>query len=220
MTTNSTSEIELYTAVPPHVLLELIAWGPAEREMINLVGKSEQIVESGPNELLYLVAVTETGEVLVCSGGGSNLEPDIDFRKANFLLPEEYESVDLVGKVKSLLKGKPLVMHLEVGDWVNERFLIWEKKDQEFINTLGVDRDDFIRLRAGERIARKVQYVSLLRRMNQMPETKIQPTPTPNPVRSELYVGKPSFSGSLAAPIVYPTLDQQDGTIGDDEVDD
>ncbi|MCA9353537.1 hypothetical protein KC842_01550 [Candidatus Nomurabacteria bacterium] len=209
---------ELYTAVPFELAVELIGYGPS------LCIKDDSVIPRGDFKIErhpLLVAELEQGTILVCFGGGAEFHPNIDLPDRNFILPDEYDSFNIGGLLRSLIHEKieKIVFHGGYLDgWDNERFLIWEKLSPEQLEKLCFDKDDFIRLRLGSMIKRrrqiieeyqKVIYLSDLfqRQKNKQAFDLFQSNLSIQAISEFFESSEKSYSKSTTK----PTLDEQEG---------
>ena len=146
--------MEIYKNVKPAIFAELIGLGPAiDQKFSSLLG-----FKSDNKELPPLVVQLTTGEIFSCTFDPTNFddEPAVFFNR-NFLLPEDFDKVGLSSKIKDLIQnGKPLKLFLGE-DWVDERFLKWEKCDKPIfeivLNSAGIS------LGEGYKIARRLELI-------------------------------------------------------------
>ena len=142
---------ELYTNVPLDIFIELIALGP---KILIQDGLNRKEIDTS----IPLVAVLESGEIFTCSGYSEHKRA-IEFSKRNFILPDEYKETRLVEKVIHFINSdmQYFVVDFCTESWVDERTLTWKKENKDFLHHF--DPEDFINLRAGEKIQRKEQIL-------------------------------------------------------------
>ncbi len=194
------SKIELYTA-PWDIMIEIIGFGPIE------TGENpEQPLMILENTMLN-DGYSKSSPFLACYGKGSEKKPDIDFSKRNFIVPYDEEYHDFHKLFRSFCTKSyhdilpEIILHLGTDDWDSERFLTWKHFSNEDLLKLGIEYDDFIRIRKSNQIRKR----KLLEKNNiSIPRKSIF-----SAFRIQ-YITRDSGSPWLF-PKKYPTLDQQEG---------
>ncbi len=128
---------EIYKKAYPQTLAKLIGLGPA----------LENTAE------IPMVVVMENKEVFICRHYKGNEESSIHFPNRNYILPDEFEEIDMMKQINRLIKGQKIIV--ELGKSTDEiRIFIWQKMDYDFLKRNRIKIESAIEIKESVEIPR------------------------------------------------------------------